>query len=829
VVTLVRQLRSPLVYILIAAGVVTMALGEFADTAVILTVVLLNTVIGFIQERRADQSIRALLKLLALKARVMRAGREHLIESSGLIPGDIVLLESGSRVPADMRLLHTTALRIDESLLTGESMPVAKEPQPRPPETGVADRTNMAFTGTVVATGRGRGVVVATGGSTALGAIAGSVRRSARTATPLQRRMTSFARLVAAAVVLLGVAAFALGLGMGRDSSEMLRVSVALAVSAVPEGLPVATTVALAIGVRRMAARNAIIRRLSAAETLGSTSVIASDKTGTLTENRMTVQAIWADGEQLRLDSARQQDPGTSLYLTAFCGVVANEASIDEVDGEIVGHGDPTEIALLVAAKRVGVEPDQVRDTWEPEEDLPFESERQYSATLGHVDGRRMLFVKGAPERVLAMSLVPGQVLGDIRDAEEGMVNQGMRVLAFACAEVPENSMADLLRPEGLRLLGLQGMIDPPRHGVREAIAGCHQSGIRVVMVTGDHPGTAAAMAEAVGIAQVGASVVTGSTLSRLSTEELRASARQVSVFARVPPDEKLRLVEALQNDGHVVAVTGDGVNDAPALRRADIGIAMGKSGTDVAREASDMVLADDNFTSIYAAVEQGRVTFENIRKVSFFLISTGVAELILIFAALGLNWPLPLLPAQILWLNLVTNGLQDVALAFEPGDRDIKRRPPKGISEGIMSGLLWERTVLSGIVMAVGTLALFDWARDGSLAEAQTVALTTMVVFQVFQAGNARSETQSVFLRSPVSNPFLFYATAAALTIHIAAIYAPPTQTLLDLEPIDFEAWPRMLLVASTVLAAVELHKLIRRPAHPSYSGIATASGRED
>jgi magnesium-transporting ATPase (P-type) len=848
---LLHQFQSPLIYILLLATAVTLALGEYIDSSVIAAVLALNALIGFTQERQAEASVRALMKLVAPHARVVREGREWEIESRDLVPGDVALLESGSRVPADMRLAAATALMIDESLLTGESVPVAKRPQPLDQaDLELADRTNMAFAGSVVTSGRGRGIVTATASSTQLGAIATSVREEEEPRTPLQERLAAFARTIGLLVGLSVILAFIIGVVVGNSADEMFKVGVALAVAAIPEGLPVVFTITLALGVRRMARRNAIIRRLPAVETLGSTTVIGSDKTGTLTENRMTVQEIWAGGRFFAVGDAREAPADHievadgmalgehhPLYLTLLAGVLTNEAEVYLTEEGYESQGDPTEAALLVAAARVGVEPEEAREAYEPYAEIPFEPERRFSASIRVRDGAHFVFVKGAPEMVLQMS---AQAMGDegpvpldpeaFHQAAAEMASRGLRVLAMAYRVLPHppDAAAEPEEPSQLVLVGLQGMKDPPRAGVREAIAGCRESGIRVLMITGDHAVTARAIAGELGIASESDRVLAGSDLASLDDEALRRTVREVSVYARVAPDDKLQIVRALRGEGEVVAVTGDGVNDAPALKAADIGIAMGRSGTDVAREAADMVLADDNFVSIHAAVEEGRITFDNVRKVTFFLVSTAVASIVTILAALILDWPLPLLPAQLLWLNLVTNGLQDVALAFEPAEPHVLRRPPRARGEGIISPLLWERTVLAGLVIAVGTLFLFRWELDRTddLARAQTVALTTIVLFMMAHVGNSRSEFESAFRKSPVSNPFLFVATAAALAVHAAALYLPPTQYVLRVEPIEPEVWVRMAAVAFSIIAAVELHKLLRRSRRPEPVATAVARG---
>jgi magnesium-transporting ATPase (P-type) len=830
---LLHQFTSPLIYILVAAAVVTIAIGEYIDAGVIAVVLALNAIIGFVQERQAERSVRALRSLVAPNATVLRDGREHEVDSEDLVPGDLVVLESGRRVPADLRLFSPVALAVDESLLTGESVPVSKSEDVLEEESGLADRVNMTYTGAVVTSGRGRGYVVATGTETELGRIAQSVREEEEAETPLQQRMNRFARIIGLAVGVSAAAAILLGLALGETLEDMILVAVALAVAAVPEGLPVVFTITLALGVRRMARRKAIVRRLPAVETLGSTTVIGSDKTGTLTENRMTVQEVRGAGSAWRVPSASEGSGDGSvgdgalpapLRHILLAGTLANEASISVTPEGIERRGDPTESALLVAAHEFGMEPGTLRHEHGSVLEVPFEPELQYSGSLRSTDSGRTFFVKGAPERVLAMcdramadDGRAGELdAGAVREAADELAGNGLRVLATAHGAPPGDGDvgAWTREPEGLVFLGLVGMMDPPRQGVPDAIRGCQQAGIRVVMITGDHAATARAIGESLGITGEGGPVLTGVELARLDDEALHERVGDVSIYARVAPDQKLRIVRALQSRGEVVAVTGDGVNDAPALKAAEIGVAMGKAGTDIAREASDIVLTNDDFVSIYAAVEEGRVTFDNLRKVTFFLISTGAASIIMILTALLLGWPLPMLPAQLLWLNLVTNGLQDVALAFEPGEPEAVRRPPRPRKEGVISALLWERTALSGVVMATGTLLVFRWELDqtGSLAAAQTAALTTMVLFQMFQAGNARSDHRSLFRMNPWSNPFLFLAIAGALVIHVGALYFAPTQLILRVVPVDLDTWIVMILTASTLVGAVELHKLLRR-----------------
>jgi Ca2+-transporting ATPase len=666
-----------------------------------------------------------------------------------------------------------------------------------------------------------------------LGGIAERIRSEPDLQTPLQQRVAQLGRVLAVAVLVVCGVAFGLGVLLGESPQEMFLVAVALAVAVIPEGMPIVFTITMAIGVRRMARRNAIVRRLPAVETLGSTTVIGSDKTGTLTENRMTVRKAWAGGRTFTLtDDVRWREEGLGaeappgslegpLYLALLAGVLTNEAELAPTPGGWKGSGDPTEVALLRAAVARGIDPAAARADHPVYQELPFEPERQYSASIRTYDGRYALFVKGAPERVLDRCSQMATAEGSsslhrevVQSAVADMASEGLRVLAMAYRPLDPVSSELVEEPSHLTFLGLQGMQDPPRLGVREAVAACQRAGIRVVMITGDHAETARAIGRDLVIAGPDAPVLTGMDLEVLDDAALREQVQEVAIYARVPPDQKLRIVHALRDRGEVVAVTGDGVNDAPALKAADIGVAMGKSGTDVAREAADIVLADDNFVSIRTAVEQGRITFDNLRNATFFLLSTNAAEVLTLLLALALGWPLPFIAAQILWLNLVTEGVQDEALAFEPGEPGVLERPPRPRREGIMPRLLWERAVLAALVIASGTLLVFQWELQAgsTLQGAQTAALTTIVLFQAFQVNNARSEYRSIFRLNPLSNPFLFVATAAALAVHVGAMHFPLTQILLRLEPLSWETWGRMLLVAVAVVPAMEIHKLLRR-----------------
>lgn len=839
---LLHQFTSPLIYILLIAAAVTAFLGEYIDMGVIIAVLILNALIGFIQEYKAEKSVRALKSMVVAKARVLREGREQEIPSESLVPGDIVLLASGMKVPADLRLFQTTELRIEEAALTGESIPAQKGVKPiEEANLTPGDQINMAFMGTIVVNGRARGVVVETGSGTVLGKIAHEVKELAISETPLQKKIAKFAQFIGILVLGSAAAISILGISLGMALTEIFKTAVAASVAAIPEGLPIVVTITMAIGIRRMAKRNAIIRKLPAVETLGSTTIICSDKTGTLTKNEMTVKAVY-DGEHSYgvLGSGydpegeithewQTSDPKTCPRLQMACriGMLCNESRLYEENGQFRVDGDPTEGALIVLAVKAGLNLEEERKRYRPIDMVPFESERGFMATLHRHGEQNLLFMKGAPEKVLDRCLAIPEKGGIDKAAVlktgELYAADGLRVLAMAYKEVPPDR--DPLTPEDLEghflFAGLVGMIDPPRPEAQEAIQGCKKAGIRVAMITGDHAVTAAAVGKMIGIERGSSPPLEGKELEVMGDDELFAKVQKVSVFARISPQHKLRIVQQFMRHGEVVAVTGDGVNDAPALKAAHIGVAMGKSGTDVAREAADMIITDDNFATIFHAVKEGRVVFDNIRKVTLFLIPTGFAAILSILIAMILDLPIPYVAAQLLWINLVTNGLQDVALAFESGDQDILDRPPRRPAEGIMSRLMFERSILVAAMISIGVVYNFVWAlQEGlSLERSRTIAVTTMVLFQFFQAWNSRSELQSVFRISPFSNPFLLYSMIGAFLAQIAVVYVPPLQWVFRTEALTVGEWMRITLVAGTVIVGVELDKGIRRRRRRSHS----------
>ncbi len=832
---LLHQFKSPLIYMLLAAACVTALLSEYKDTIVILAVIFLNAIIGFVQEYKAEKSIRALKSIMAPRARVIRNGRETEIPSEELVPGDLVLLESGDRVPADLRLIHAIEVRIDESILTGESLPVEKFTEAIGKDNLISgDQKNMAFLGTIVVKGRAKGVVVETGARTVLGAIARNVQETGITSAPLQIKFNRFANNIAAIVVVTSCLLVIVGVWMGAALRDMFMTAVASAVAVIPEGLPVVVTIALAISVARMAKQNAIIRKLPAVETLGSTTVICSDKTGTLTKNEMTVKLIY-DGIHVYEVTGTGYDPKgeilsewlpvppqehETLRNVLRIGMLCNESKLVEEDGRFTVQGDPTEGALIVSALKAGLNFDEEKKRYPQLSMIPFESDRAYMATLHEHLGKKIIYVKGAPEKLVNMCSQcmagDGEIKRKIFEVSDNFAKEGLRVIAVAYKEVPPdtNEITHSDVESDLTVAGLQGMIDPPRPEAMEAIEGCKEAGIRVVMITGDHAITARAIAKNLGIATDTDKVLTGQDLGAMTDDDLFPMVKNVPVYARVAPEHKLRIVQQLKKHGEIVAVTGDGVNDAPALKSAHIGVAMGKSGTDVAKEAADMIVTDDNFSSIFAAVKEGRVVFDNIRKVTFFLIPTGVASILSIIGTMVAGLPIPYVPAQLLWINLVTNGLQDVALAFESPEDDIQKRPPRDPKEGIMSKLLIERTIVVGLLIAAGVVYIFASYvhAGGSLEKARTMAVTTMVFFQFFQAWNSRSETRSIFSIGFTTNPFLLFALIAASLAQIALLYVPTLQWIFRTEPLSLVDWAWIISVAASVIVVVEIDKWIRR-----------------
>ena len=822
-VTLIAQFRSPMVLFLAVAAAITAFQREWFDAAVILLVLVLNGSIGFWQARKAESDVRALQSLTSPEAVVVRGGAVHRIPAGELVPGDVVRLESGDRVPADLRMESVNGLQIDESMLTGEVLPVTKTEGAIEEDAGIGDRTNMGFSGTLVVSGRGTGLVVATGDHTELGSIAELVQTET-TKTPLQMLTDRLEKFIGAAIVAVGVLIFAASLIMGATLSETFRTTVALVVSAMPEALPVVLSVAMGVGISRMARHNAVVRRLHSVETLGSTNVIGSDKTGTLTVNRMTVEQLWTpDGSILDVagasaDTTPLTEPQRSSLRT---GGLTNDATpLPEDEMQLLG--DAVDVAMGTAALSLGALTPAERSA-DPVAVMPYEPDLAYSQTLVREGDAYVLHVKGSPERIAGFSSSmavgrEGIVAPLDRDAVErtlsSMAKQGLRVIATAHARLDKLPEAEELpTPEGLTLTGLQGMLDPPRPGVETAIAECQSAGIQVMMITGDHPTTAAAISERLGL-RGEREPLTGAAMRELSDLELLELLPETAVAARMSPRDKLRIVKVLQTTGNIVAVTGDGVNDAPALKAASIGVAMGASGTDVARESADVVLTDDNFVTIVDAVRQGRVTFSSIRKATFFLLSNGLAALIAVAVNTFTELPLIFLPVVLLIMNVVTNGVQDIALAFEKGEGDELEQTPRPHGEGVLNRTMWLRTVITGTWMGMGTLLVYRLAHEAelSLEHCRTLALITVVMFNFFQVFSARAERKSLFTLNPFGNPFLLISAIIALFIQWGLTVWPAAAALLGLTTLSVGEWLLCFAIGSSVLLIVEAEKLVRR-----------------
>jgi magnesium-transporting ATPase (P-type) len=833
------QFHNLLIYVLLGSAVVTMILSHLADTAVILAVVIVNAVIGFIQEGKAEKAMESIRQMLAPRASVLRGGERRTIEGEQLVPGDIVLLETGDKVPADLRLVQSYGLQAQEAILTGESMPVEKDVEQVAADAALGDRTCMVFSGTLITSGQGRGVVVATGSATEIGQISGMLSGVETLTTPLVKQMDVFARWLT--VLILMVAAILLAFGYFVEHYEftyMFMVVVGLSVAAIPEGLPAVLTITLAIGVHAMARRNAIVRRLPAVETLGSVSVICTDKTGTLTRNEMIVASVVTqdgvlavsgtgyapDGEITLEGRAVAGNEHPPLAEIARAAALCNDAELREHEGDWTVEGDPMEGALLALAAKVGVHGREERSAWTRTDVIPFDAKHRFMATLNHDhEGNAFAFVKGAPERILAMCREQRTVTGDAERIDEpfwreraaGVAARGQRVLALAARPMrPEHTVLEHADVEGsLILLGLAGLIDPPRPEAVAAVAECRAAGIRVKMITGDHAGTATAIARQVGLQNPDA-VLTGVDLDGMDDVKLAAAAIETDVFARTSPEHKLRLVMALQSHGLTVAMTGDGVNDAPALKRADAGIAMGRKGSEAAKEAAELVLADDNFASIVAAVREGRTVYDNIKKVISWTLPTNAGEAMTIVVALLLGMTLPVTPIQILWVNLITATTLGVALAFEPTEDNTMRRPPRARNETLLSGGLAWHIVLVSLLFVCGVFGVYAYAidRDYSLELARTIALNTLVVMEVFHLFFIRNIYGTSLTWKAVRGTKVVWLTVIIITVaQFAVTYVPPLQAIFETEAVP---WPDGLLIVGvgvTLFAIIEIEKRLR------------------
>ena len=814
---ILAQFRDLMIQILLLAAVVAAFIGEPLDALAILLIVTLNAAIGAVQQYRAETAIAALRQLAAPSAEVVRDGRYHSIAASELVPGDIAILETGAVVPADMRLLEAQQLQADESMLTGESSPVEKQAATlEQPELPLGDRSNMAYRSTLVTRGRGRGLVVSTGTATEIGSIADLLGSIDLASSPLQQRLTRFSKRLA--LVILGICAllFLGGILRGEPWLLMLLTAVSLAVAAIPEALPAVVSISLAMGAHRMSAKNALVRNLPAVETLGSVSVICADKTGTLTMNRMHAElAISAGGEQ-QLPDSKNTAPG--LWQLFGQGLaLSNDVQLTQ---ENTNTGDPTEIALFEMAQAAGYDKAELEHQLPRLAEIPFTSERKLMTTLHKSENGVLVFTKGAPETLITRCQ---QVLTDNGSIEidsghwqeevERLSNQGYRVLALACQQLdslPQSGLDGV--EEGLTLLGLVALIDPPREGAIEAVRECREAGITTVMITGDHPGTAREIARRLGIAEEGATVITGQELETIADEELAGRVLDNRVYARVSPAQKIRLVKALQARGQFIAMTGDGVNDAPALRQADIGVAMGLKGTDVAREAASMVLLDDNFTTIVGAVREGRRIFDNIRKFVKYTMTSNSGEIWTLALAPLFGLPLPLLPVHILWINLVTDGLPGLALTTQPQESHIMQRPPRPPNESLFSQGMWQHILVIGLLIGAVSLGVQAWALDSGLAHWQTMVFTVLTFSQLANVLVIRNDRDSLFTSGLFQNRPLIGAVLLTVLLQLAVIYLPPLNAIFHTSPLSLTELLICCALPLVIVAAVETEKWLVR-----------------
>jgi Ca2+-transporting ATPase len=838
------QFHQALVYVLMASGAVSLFLGEWVDGGVIFGVVILNSIIGAIQEGRAAKAIESLKKMIVTEATVIRQGQTIRIPSVQLVPGDIVFMQSGDKVPADMRLFKIRNLQIDESSLTGESVPVEKSLEVLADDTVLADRVNMGYAGSLVTAGQGHGIVVEIGDRTETGLISQMITESTELSTPLTRKIEHFSRILLYAILGLAVLTFVVGVLRGGSAAQMFMAAVALAVGAIPEGLPAVVTITLAIGVRKMAHRRAIIRKLPAVETLGSTTVICTDKTGTLTENQMTIRKILAGSRTIEvtgngyapqgelLDQGQKITPAELPPLEAclIAGVLCNDSHLMMNQDRWAVQGDPTEGSLITAARKAGIDDEKICERFPRLDVLPFESQYQYMATLNANadDSHSFIYIKGSAEKVLERCKTclgdDGQVQNldkaAIYSAVEKLASEGLRVLAFARRTVDKDvkNIHHETLPDDMVFLGLQAMIDPPRAEVIDAVKSCRSAGIRVKMITGDHIGTASAIGKMIGLGEAGSlHAITGKELEGLSDDALIDVADQTDIFARVAPEQKLRLVKALQKRGHIVAMTGDGVNDAPALKRADIGVAMGITGTDVSKEAADMLLTDDNFATIEAAVEEGRGVFDNLTKFIAYILPTNGGQGMIILAAIFAGITLPVLPVQILWINMTVAVFLGLTLAFEPKENGLMARPPHPPESPILTWTLISQIFTVCAVMLAGALTLFiGHLRTGPddalrIAEARTIAVNELIVIQVLYLFQCRSLTRSVFQIGLWSNPWVLVGSTIMMIAQLFWTYSPSMNHLFHSAPISWQAWVEILIAGLAGFFLIELEKKIR------------------
>lgn len=820
----ISQFKDFMILVLLAATLISGLLGEYIDAIAIIAIVLINGFLGFFQERRAEKSLHALKELSAPQVSVLRDGQWKKILSKEVVVGDIIRFSSGDRIGADVRLVQTVNLEIEESALTGESVPAVKSIAPLSnSHASLGDLENMAFMGTMVTRGNGLGIVTGIGMNTAMGKIADMIQNAENLVTPLQRRLEQLGKILITVALGLTLLVVVAGVVHGHDLYTMFLAGVSLAVAAIPEGLPAIVTIALSLGVQRMIRKNAIVRKLPAVETLGCASVICSDKTGTMTQNKMTVTHLWSGGNTWNLTGTGYNPKGSfyiedqeilpqnekSLYQLLTFGLLCNHAELKKKDDEFIIDGDPTEGALLVSALKAGLTRDALLKQFKIEKEFPFDSTRKMmSVIVKDKNGRRFVITKGAPDVLLGLSesvlwggkqqYLNEELINAIESSVEHLASMALRTIAIAFKPIQEQTVIINERDaeKGLTFVGIQGMIDPPRPEVKQAIKECREAGIKTIMITGDHAITARSIAGQLGIFRGKEKVMEGAELNNLSLDALEDVVEDVAVFARVSPEHKLKIVKALQNRGHIVAMTGDGVNDAPAIKSADIGISMGITGTDVAKEASSLILLDDNFATIKAAINEGRNIYENIRKFVRYLLASNVGEILVMLFAMLLSLPLPLVPIQILWVNLVTDGLPAMALGLDKPEDDVMRRKPRHPKEGIFARRLGWKVISRGFLIGIVTLLAFltiYHKNPENLAYAQTVAFATLVLTQLIHVFDCRSE-KSIFSRNPFGNMYLVWAVISSLLLMLLAIYVPALQPIFHTIPIEPKDW--MLII---------------------------------
>lgn len=841
---LIEQFKDFLIIILIVAAIVSAAVGEVQDAIVILAIVVMNAIMGIVQEGKAEKSVEALQKMSAPNAKVIRNGNQMVLAASSIVPGDVVVLEAGDIIPADLRLIESSNLKIEEASLTGESVPVEKDAKASiTGAAGIGDRHNMGFSSTVVTYGRGKGLVVETGVNTEIGHIAKTIESYEEELTPLQLKLNQLGKILGNACIIICVIVFAVGLLQGRGVLNMLLTSISLAVAAIPEGLPAIVTIVLSIGMNRMATRNAIVKKLLAVETLGATQVICSDKTGTLTQNQMTVVKAYVDDKIIDVEGGGYEPTGAvkldgkeinidslpDLRMFAYGGTLANDAYLDNSTGVWKMVGDPTEGAIVTFTGKLGKTKEELNKEFPRIEELPFDSERKMMSTYhnDYIPGKVVSFTKGAPDVVIKRCTkiaLNGEVIEFTDELKKRVLSvnsqfakSALRVLSAAYKvwdAVPSNNVSEVVETEMI-FLGLVGMIDPARPEVKAAISECKSAGITAVMITGDYKETAFAIAKDLGMAESEDEAMMGAELDGLSDEEIREVVKKTKVYARVSPDHKVKIVTALKDNGNITAMTGDGVNDAMALKKADIGIAMGITGTDVAKNTADVILTDDNFATIVNAVEEGRIIFSNIKKFVFFLLSCNIGEILIVFVSILVGWEMPLVPIQLLWLNLVTDSFPALALGVEPAEPNIMNQKPRNTKEGILDKSMYGGIIFQAIAISATTLLAFYWAMgrygvETHMTHIRTIVMVTLITAELLRSFSSRSQDYTLFRIGFFTNKSMNLSVLGAFLLTVAVVYVPVLAGIFNLEPLTFTDWEIVMMFAFIPLVAGELYKAL-------------------